>query len=118
MGETVNSKTTPNYDTRYRTSAAMHNATVKEPFTTVFPNLIPTIVMLQAEAELISQHNIVPFRCYPCMSFIETLSVQMPVGFSQGLTKQWTPCGHSILLQMASNGTRGHRSMRKRLVLL
>ncbi|GFS99567.1 hypothetical protein TNCV_167031 [Trichonephila clavipes] len=32
--------------------------------------------------------------------------------------KQWTPCGHSTLLQTASNGTSEYRVMRNRLNLL
>ncbi|GFX88458.1 hypothetical protein TNCV_2279261 [Trichonephila clavipes] len=45
-------------------------------------------------------------RC-PCPPFITPLAAQMPVVFSQGLTKQWTPCVDFTLLQTASNGTSG-----------
>ncbi|GFX62863.1 hypothetical protein TNCV_3351891 [Trichonephila clavipes] len=62
------------------TSVAMHNATVQHPLITVSPNSNPTIMMLQ---ELISKHNIVPFRC-PCPPFIVPSAAQTPMVFSQG----------------------------------
>ncbi|GFW21454.1 hypothetical protein TNCV_1532771 [Trichonephila clavipes] len=115
MGVAGKSNSSPSHDTGCRTSVAMYNATVQKPLTTtVSPNSNPTIVMFLAEARFVSKHNVVPFRC-PCPPFITSLAKQTLVVSSQGLTKQWTPCGHSILLQTVSNGTSVHRLMRNRL---
>ncbi|GFU77274.1 hypothetical protein TNCV_4853751 [Trichonephila clavipes] len=80
-GATVKSNTTPNHDTRCRTSVAVHNAIVQIPLTTVSPNSNSTIVMLQAEAQFVSKH-IVPFRC-PLPPFIAQLAAQAPAVSSQ-----------------------------------
>ncbi|GFV16531.1 hypothetical protein TNCV_2468581 [Trichonephila clavipes] len=67
------SNTTLNHDTECRTSVAMRNAEVHQPLITVSPNSIPTIVMLQAESEFVSKHNVAPFRC-PCSPFMASLA--------------------------------------------
>ncbi|GFU34583.1 hypothetical protein TNCV_1993131 [Trichonephila clavipes] len=94
----------------------MHNAAVQQPLTMMSRNSNPTIVMLQAKAVFVNK-NVVPSRL-PCPSFISKLVAQTPVVSSQRETKQWMPCGHSTLLQTASNGSSGHRMVRKRLNLL
>ncbi|GFX35044.1 hypothetical protein TNCV_2329841 [Trichonephila clavipes] len=95
----------------------MYNATVQQLLTTVYLNSNPTIMMLQAEVGFVSKHNVVSLHC-PCPPFIPPLAEKTPVVSSQGYTKQWTPSGHSILPQTASNGKSGHRMMRNRLNLL
>ncbi|GFY07819.1 hypothetical protein TNCV_4287551 [Trichonephila clavipes] len=67
----------------------MHNATVQQPLTTVSPNSNAAFMMLQAKAEFISKHNVVPFRC-PSPLSIEPLVAQMPVVSSQGRRKVLT----------------------------
>ncbi|GFS49697.1 hypothetical protein TNCV_4344111 [Trichonephila clavipes] len=47
----------------------MHNATVHQPLTTVYPNSNPTIVMLQVEVGFVSEHNVAPFCCQCPRSF-------------------------------------------------
>ncbi|GFT22146.1 hypothetical protein TNCV_3271901 [Trichonephila clavipes] len=64
-GVAVKSNTPPaNHDSRCRTNVAMYNATVQQSLTTVFPKSNLTIVMLQAEAQIVDKHNAVPF-CGP-----------------------------------------------------
>ncbi|GFV12730.1 hypothetical protein TNCV_1367001 [Trichonephila clavipes] len=65
------------------TSVAMHNATVLQPLTMMFPNSNPTIVMLQAEIGFFRKHNVVQFRC-ACPPFIAPLAAQTPAVSSQG----------------------------------
>ncbi|GFW26108.1 hypothetical protein TNCV_3396041 [Trichonephila clavipes] len=71
----------------------------------------------RANVSFVSKHNAVRFHL-PSPQFNAPLVAQNPVASSQEKTKQWTPCGHSILLQTASNGTSGHRMMRNILNLL
>ncbi|GFX00339.1 hypothetical protein TNCV_1273331 [Trichonephila clavipes] len=82
-GAAMKSNTIPNHDTGCRTSVAMHNATVQQSFTTVSSNSNLIIVMLLAEAEFVSKHNAIPFRCQS-PSFIAPLAVQKPVVSIQG----------------------------------
>ncbi|GFU15690.1 hypothetical protein TNCV_1269131 [Trichonephila clavipes] len=82
-GATVKSNTTPCYDTGYKTSLAMHNATVQQPLTTVSSNLTLAIVILHAQAGFASKRNAVQFRC-PCPPFIASLAAQSFVVSSQG----------------------------------
>ncbi|GFU58570.1 uncharacterized protein TNCV_630961 [Trichonephila clavipes] len=93
----VKSNTTPNYDIRFRTSVAMHNATVQQPLTTVSRNSNRTTVMLHSEAGFVGKHYVVPFHC-PCPPLIAALAMQLPVVSCRGSTKQWRPCGHCTLL--------------------
>ncbi|GFY29946.1 hypothetical protein TNCV_4072591 [Trichonephila clavipes] len=55
-------------------TSVMQNATVEQSLTTVSPNG----VCLQAEAECVIKHNVVPFRC-PCPPFIAPLTAQTNV---------------------------------------
>ncbi|GFW50991.1 hypothetical protein TNCV_3592731 [Trichonephila clavipes] len=93
----------------------MHDTTVQQPLTTVSPNSNQNIMMLQAEVGFVSK-QVVSFRC-PCPLIITPLATQTLVVTSQSQTKQWTPCGHSTMLQTASNETSGHRMMHNRLNL-
>ncbi|GFX61027.1 hypothetical protein TNCV_4944931 [Trichonephila clavipes] len=74
------------------------------------------IVMLQAETGFVSIHNATAF-CGSYHPFIASLVAEVTVVSNQGYMKKWTPCRHSTLLQMASNGTSRRRTMRKRLNL-
>ncbi|GFV96498.1 hypothetical protein TNCV_1999501 [Trichonephila clavipes] len=98
----------PNQDTGCRTCVLGHNATVQ-----VSLNSTPTIVMLQAQAEILSKHNVVAFRCL-CSPFIATLAVQTLIISSQVLDALRT--FHSVVT--VSNSTIVHRMIRNRLNLL
>ncbi|GFV04487.1 hypothetical protein TNCV_1314491 [Trichonephila clavipes] len=55
----------------------MHNTTVQQRLTMVFPNVNPTIVILQAQAGFVSKYIAVLFRS-PCPPFISPLAAQRP----------------------------------------
>ncbi|GFX43199.1 hypothetical protein TNCV_2389071 [Trichonephila clavipes] len=62
---------------------SVHIAIVWQTLTTVSSNSNPFIVMLQAEARLVSKLNAIPFR-YPCPSFISPLGTWLPSGIGIG----------------------------------